>query len=156
MTVTISQIRHAELQQLFGYWLAKRGGAIAPPRSAIDPAELRNLLPKLLMIDVIGDPPRFCIRLAGTEVVHHYGAEITGRFIDELDLDEIGEIALKEYRDAVERLQPVLHEWDYTKHDGRHLAYERLILPLSSDGRTVDKLLCGVALNGSYQTRVAP
>ena len=144
-------IHHAELRRLYDYWMAKKGDLVAPPRSAIEPVEIRSILPRLLLIDVIGDPPRFRVRLAGTDVAYHYGAEITGKFVDELDLDEIGHIALAEYRDATRLRQPMVHQWEYTKHDGRHLKYERLILPLSSDGQAVDMLLCGVAVDSSFQ-----
>lgn len=40
----------------------------------------------------------------------------------------------------------------FTKQDGRHLEYERVLLPLSSDGGKVDMLLIGCGLVASYQT----
>jgi len=137
------RIGHPELRQLYGYWLAKKGGRLAPARSDIHPAEMKPFLRHVFLLEVIGTAPRFRFRLAGTEVVERYGEELTGRFLDEVDLDEVGSEILGEYERATREAQPVCSRWNYRKHSGHQLRYERLILPLSSDGRTVDMLLCG-------------
>lgn len=136
--------RHQALRELYAYWNAKRGDSFAPPRSAIDPAEIRRLLPLILLLDVIGTPPRFRVRLAGTKVVEAYGREITGFHIDELDLDKMDHVVLANLVEVVEKGCPSLAHREYTRNDGRHMKYERLVLPLSSDGVKVDKLLGGI------------
>lgn len=138
--------RHAALHRLYAYWQAKRGAAFAPSRTAIDPAELRDLLPYIVLADVVGTPPRFRIRLAGTHVVEAYGEEITGRFADELDFNGIGPEVLAALQAVVRSGRPGLVRRDFVKQDGRPLRYERLVLPLSSDGATVDMLFGGAVL----------
>jgi len=39
---------------------------------------------------------------------------------------------------------------DYTPKDGRFVRYERLALPLSSDGATVDMLFGGIVFDAAY------
>jgi hypothetical protein len=140
------------LRDLYAYWLDKKGDAIAPPRSAIKPDEITRLLPIIVLIDVIGDPPRFKMRLVGTRVVEAFGQEVTGKFVDEIDLSTISPAVHARGHAAVADCRPDLHVWEYTKADGRHIKYERIILPLSSDGRRVDQLLCGYAVHEAYQT----
>ena len=100
-----TEVRQAELRQLHDYWLAKKGQRLAPARSDISPADMRKLLPHVFLLEVVGCPRRFKFRLAGTEVVERYGEELTGRFLDEIDLDEVGTEILGEYERATREAQ---------------------------------------------------
>ena len=142
--------RHQALRELYAYWDSKRGNGFAPPRRAIDPAEMRGLLPFIVLIDVVGLPPRFRIRLAGTKVVEAFGREITGLYVDEMDLDAVEHVVLTDLAEVVRDGRPNLAEREYTRNDGRHMKYERLVLPLSTDGMTADKLLCGVVAEFAF------
>jgi hypothetical protein len=141
-------IEDPHLQQLFDYWQSKQRGRFAPSRPDIEPEHLTFILPFLYLIDVVGVPPRFRFRLAGTGIVKEYGAEITGKFADEIDLDDRQAAIIAEYERVVRDGEPVCSRWNFIKHDGRHLTYEHLILPLSSDGRTVTMLLAGAMIKG--------
>jgi hypothetical protein len=140
------RVGHPELKQLYAYWLEKKGARLAPARSDIHPTDMRPFLRHVFLLDVLGTPPRLRFRLAGTEVVERYGEELTGRFLDEIDLDEVGGEILGEYDRAIREAQPICSRWNFEKRSGRHLRYERLILPLSSDGHAVDMLLCGACV----------
>lgn len=120
---------------------------MAPSRADIDPAEMKALLPHVFLLDVIGTPPRLRFRLASTEIVSRYGEELTGRYLDEIDLNDVGADILGEYRKAVRETEPVRGQWAYEKRSGHYLNYERLILPLSSDGRPINMLLCGAQVD---------
>jgi hypothetical protein len=117
---------------------------------------MRAFLRHILLLELIGTPPRFRFRLAGTEIVERYGEELTGRFLDEIDLGAVGPEILREYEKAASEARPVYSRWNYTKHDGQYLKYDRLILPLSSDGCVVDMLLCGAAVDGGPAAQIAP
>jgi len=112
-----------------------------PSRADIDPIDLPGLLANLILIDVSKSVPQFRIRLAGTDIVSRYGAELTGKSLDDIDLG--GDLAqIKEqYEETVRRQMPTYcrHFIETKKH--KLLRYERLLLPLSSDGSTVDMLL---------------
>lgn len=141
---------HKELQEILAYWLKKKGNRFAPSRSDIDPAEITHLLPYVGLVDVLRNPLRFRYRLAGTQIVESYGYELTGHYLDEADLNgHLGAI-VTEYTKVAEQGEAVCATWDYTRKDGRHIRYERLALPLSSDGRIVDMLFGGCVFERAY------
>jgi hypothetical protein len=153
MTGSVVEPQSDTLKKLYAYWRKKKGKRPAPLRAAIAPEEIKALLPNIYLIDVVGEGPRFRFRLVGTGVAEGYGDDITGKFLDELDLDMVGDEINAQYHQAVAECRPILHRWNYTKKDGRHIEYERLILPLASTGDKVDMLLCGAVAERIYQER---
>lgn len=141
---------HEQLRDLLAYWLAKKGARLAPRRADIDPAEIRPLLPFVGLVDVQRNPLRFRYRLTGTAITAGYGRDLTGCYLDEVDLNRHEREIIAEYARVAERGEPVCARWDYTRNDGRHLRYERLALPLSSDGATVDMLFGGCVFDQAY------
>lgn len=143
---TAPVIVDSQLRRLYEYWLGKKGDRAAPARADIAPEEIPDLLPWIFLIETVGD--RLRVRLAGSSVTGEYGGQLTGAFVDEVDLDHVTARAIGEYRKSARDFQPIASKWQYQKKDGRHLDYERLILPLSADGRTVDMFLCGAMGHG--------
>lgn len=121
---------------------------IAPARADMRPEEIRNLLPYIYILEVVGSPERFRFRLAGTHFVSEYGGEVTGKFLDEIDLDNVSSPILAEYEKASSECIPIASSWHFVKNDGRELDYEHLILPLSGDGQTVNMLFCAAVMWG--------
>ncbi|HKX07716.1 MAG TPA: PAS domain-containing protein [Stellaceae bacterium] len=136
-------------RRLLDYWRNKLNGRKAPRRWEILPEELGDLLPWVILVDVAGSPPRFRVRLAGTGVVREYGAEMTGLFLDDLDMGGMRERSLEDHRRAVQECRPVVGTFDFKKDDGRWVTYEWITLPLSADGETVNMLLCGARMHGA-------
>jgi len=136
------------LKDLHAYWLSKKGARIAPPRSAIDPAEIpRALLPYLALLDVVGQPPLFRVRLFGTALAQAYGEDLTGTYLDELDFGPIAADVHAGFVDVVSKCRPMTVRVQLTKqNDQRYLEYERIALPLSQDGEHVNMILCGFAV----------
>jgi hypothetical protein len=148
------QLAHATLKRLHAYWLEKKGERIAPPRSAIKPDEVVDLLPDISIVEVVGDPPRFRSRLVGTRIVAAFGRESTGRFLDEVDYADIKPEVFERLNAAVAERRPNVRRSAFTTADGRRLEYESVILPLSADGEAIDMLLIGVAVERAYQDRM--
>jgi hypothetical protein len=139
--------RSAMLRALYAYWQGKRQGLAPPSRAAIHPEEMVPWLPNLMLLDVIGDPPRFRVRLFGTGLARAYGGEITGRWMDECDLNCVTEQLTEQMVEVVRDCTPNVIRARYSKvHDGRYLDYERIALPLSADGKRVNMILCGYAI----------
>jgi hypothetical protein len=84
----------------------------------------------------------------GTAFIEAYGREITGRFVDEIDLDDQRDFILADYLGVVRTKEPSLSHWRYTKRDGRFVRYSRLLLPLSRDDSEIDMLLGAVTAQG--------
>jgi hypothetical protein len=134
------------LRRLYAYWLEKKGARIAPRRADILPEEILELLPWVFLVEIVGERLRF--RLAGTAVSEEYGGKLTGMYFDEIDLDHVSAQVISHYHTAARDIVAVVNQWRYTKNDGRELEYERVILPLSSNGETVDMFLCAAIGRG--------
>lgn len=132
-------IRSPRLKWLRSYWLSKTpvsGGL--PPRAALDPVEMKPVLSRVMVIEVVAK--RFRYRLVGTEVAATAGYDFTGHFLDEQDFAN-RDFYLGCYRDIVTSKQPVfgLDHWAYP--DGRSGVAEFMMLPLTLDGTTVGQIL---------------
>lgn len=138
----------SRLRSLAAHWHSLAGGDALPARSAIDPTAMRPWLGNILLVDVIDGGAGFTYRLYGSEVAEHFGRDLTGRTPSEFPAHHV-DIILGAYRGVVETGRP-----RYTVHilsiDGRKFAaWERVVLPLSDDGRTVNHLLVGL-----YRVRI--
>ena len=139
--ISAADIQSPALSELFTTWSKARGRRAFPKRSDIDPAKLsRSLLPHMFVADIVGDPPDFRFRLAGTQVVQNVGLELTGRFLSELPLSGLDPI-VEEYRAAVYVCEPRYSTLSYISADGYRRRVERLILPLSRSGNGLDTLI---------------
>jgi hypothetical protein len=132
--------RYPEIGRVLAYWRGKKGDRALPSRADIDPLEFRRELPRVMMVEVSYDPLDFRYRVAGTGLFAMHGTELTGKAPRELDPPEYGALIHRHYAEAVARRVPILHLIELTVN---YLAtsYARIILPLSSDGRAVDRLM---------------
>jgi len=137
----IVEVTDPRLRRLLDYWTEKKGTRRAPSRADIAPEEIPDVLPWVLLMERVG--PRIRYRLVGDEFRQIYGDKLNGMYLDEIDLDHITASYIEEYDRAARDIVPVTHKWVFTKLSGRHLEYERLILPLSPDGETVNMFLTG-------------
>ena len=138
------------LHAVFDYWSGKRGGQPMPSRRQIDPLELGpTILPHLMLVDV--EPgPRFRYRLFGTAVSEAFGMDPTGQYIDVVMLGKYKDFLLGLYCDLVAMKKPVYSTSIYGTKRDQKMWTQRLMLPLSSDGNTVDMVIaCQVFLHGS-------
>lgn len=75
-------MKHGASRELYEYWNRLRRGEKAPQRSAIEPSDLRRVLPDTFILEV-ASRERYDVRLAGTRVWSIYCREIKGiNFID--------------------------------------------------------------------------
>lgn len=140
--MTFEQRFHANaLKVLFAYWQELRRGRNAPARADIDPSRIVTVLPHIGLFDVEESPRRYRIRLAGTRIVSWYGCDVTGRYLDELDFGTGPTFTFSTLDQVVDKGVPGHMTGEYTKQDGRTIRYERLYLPLSNDGKTVNMLI---------------
>lgn len=136
------RIRSKVLRLLYDYWTALLSERPFPTWEDVDLRALPTpVVPHLGLFDVENDPRRYRIRLMGANIVAWYGCDVTGRYLDEIDLgpDPGAGFAILDH--VVRCCTPAHMMGEYTKQDGRHICYERLILPLSSAGQEVGMLL---------------
>jgi hypothetical protein len=131
-----------KLNEIYGYWLAKRRQRRMPSRRDIDPTDIPKLLPNIMLIDVARDPFRFRYRLIGTNVVDATGENRTGKDFNVVDFIAANPTVKQEYITVATTGEP-LHSFEpfYRFDTRREYDVDRLLLPLSSDGVTVDMIL---------------
>jgi hypothetical protein len=128
------------LQAVYAYWQRKRGARAMPSRADIEPMEMAPLLQHLMLVDV-EEGPRFRYRLFGTAVVAAFGMDPTGQYVDAVMQGAYKEFLLGLYRDVVALRRPVYSTSVYGTQRDAAMWTERLMLPLSTNGETVDKVL---------------
>lgn len=140
--LTIVALPTLRLTELFVYWRSRLRGLSSPRKRDIDPVDIPRLLPYLAIFDVGGvNAPDYRIRLAGTEVERMNGLKLTGLTLADVMRRTRTEIDLSEYALAVQQGCPRVSSGRLL-HAGRdHIAFDRLLLPLSEDGCTITHLL---------------
>lgn len=126
-------MKHASSRELYQYWNGIRGTDAAPPRTAIEPADIRTILCDMFILEV--DQRRlYPFRLAGTRLCAAYGHELKATSFlglwDEADRKQINLIlsaVAGEARSAVLGTQG-------SAGTGRSISYEMVLLPLVQGG----------------------
>ncbi len=144
----------SELAALYRYWSDKGAGRPAPPRSEIDPVEVPALLGNIVLIDVRPDldrwrAERFVYRLIGAKISLAVGSELTGQSVAEVQPPHVSEALTALYERVIDTVTPQVSRYDRPLANGVWADFTSLALPLSTDGRSVDKLLVGVAFQES-------
>lgn len=132
--------RYPEIARALAYWRAKRGERLLPSRADIDPLDLSVDLPRVMMAEVSHDPLEFRYRVAGTGTFRVHGEELTGKHARDLQPPEFGALIHGHYCECVARRAPMLHLIQLNTGDVA-TSYARIILPLSSDGQAIDRLM---------------
>jgi hypothetical protein len=129
------------VRQLYEYWQAKRQGRLMPSRADVEPYEITVLLPYLIIADLFTDPVRVRYRLAGTKVVESFGFSITGRWLDELDVNGGADFWVTQYTRLMATQAPVFGVASGLLGSVEVFRGGWALLPLSSDGTRVDQSL---------------
>lgn len=133
---------HPRLAQLLVYWNKKRGDSALPSRTDLDPVAFKFLLGHILLIEVQKDPLQFRVRLQGSEL-SWIGCNLTRKTLDQVPCAELYALAFSYLAETVETQAPA-HKVGAELIDDMHRKFEALLLPLASDGVTVDMVLAAV------------
>ncbi|MDJ0951284.1 MAG: PAS domain-containing protein [Alphaproteobacteria bacterium] len=142
-----TEIDHPSLSQLYDYWDRKRGERRAPGRQDIDPVDIPRILPHLLMCEVVSDPRDYLVTLFGTALVEIFGADLTNESFNSICASPFTSGIRKEYDQVTESFTPIFGARDARWMGREHVRYSRLLLPLSDDDQTVNKLFGAVYLD---------
>ena len=100
---------------------------------------------------------RFQIRFHGADDRPGlWPADCRGKYLDEIIRRAALRDRLAPYQQAVETGRPVYTIHDITDRSGRLVHYERLLLPFSRDGATVDRILASfefICPDGAFDSR---
>src|SRR5712692_1363843 len=131
---------YPDLARVHAYWAQKRQARFAPRRADIDPADLIENLPRIMLADVLTEPLDFRYRLSGTGITDVHSKNMTGKSPLDLMPPAFGELIYGHYCAVVGRREPMLH-LIVLDIDQRERSYARLLLPLSEDGGSVTMLM---------------
>ncbi|TDQ83401.1 PAS domain-containing protein [Dongia mobilis] len=124
-----------------GIWQGKLLGRALPARADFDPAEMKAHLPGITLIDVVPDARRFVYRLVGTREVAMRDNDPTGKGVAEGFFGTTAEQSLAAYQAVVDKRAPCFERRRFVTADGRVGNEESVLLPLSSDGVTIDMII---------------
>jgi len=128
------------LLRLYGYWVEKCGTRKLPSRQDIDPLEFTYALSRVSLVDVEEGARRFHYRLVSTSLTERLGYEMTRRYVEDIPDEEVRSYVEALYARAADLRAP-LYERSKRFFSNRIWNHEALVLPLSSDGSTIDMLI---------------
>lgn len=132
---------HEDLVAFHTFWQGKCVGREMPARKDFDPIEIVSFLPGITLIDVVDDARRFVYRLLGTREVAMRNADPTGKGVAEGYYATSKEAAFASYEDVVTRRAPRFEQRRFLTPDNRIGHEQTVILPLSDDGETINKMI---------------
>jgi len=135
-----AQLVIPEERHLFDYWRGKCAGRPMPARTDIRPADIPRLLPCVSLIDVLASAGRLRVRLAGTQLREIYGRDVTGSYVEDIDVSTRAAYWSTAYHRLRQGLPaqgilPVHHP------GGDFMTRFWIRLPLSDDGSSVNMIL---------------
>lgn len=142
--------------QVFRYWDRVRGDRAMPSAADIDFLVLRPWLPGLMMIEVADDAQRtLTYRVVGERAVRLRGYDPTGLTVDKAGFGRSIPAILRNYSLVIDRKIP-LYGWNNRNGgDPGLFPTGTLLLPLSSDGDTVDRVLVYVEDSAAFDRHLA-
>lgn len=140
-------IDHDKLRELYRFWDRRRGEAPYPVWSAFVAEEFKSWMGHVMIIEPIGSPPRFRVRLHGTRLFDYDGKDLTGWYLDKAVPERSLGNVVGPYLAAVVRGTPQYDTMCSPFEAGTVRRLCRLVLPCSNTGDSVDRLLVGIYLD---------
>lgn len=137
----ITNLRSPVVRKALQYWHDRRNGRLMPRRSDIDPAELKLVLPHMMIFSVVDGGRDFVYRLVGSRIRDFLSADYTGQRLLEVEATKPADTILSNFQACMECRKPVLGNIPYVGPKSDFVTMEDIVLPLSSDGDTVDQII---------------
>jgi PAS fold len=135
---------HPRFRRLADYLAAKTPPGNLPGRQHIDPIEIPDLLPFLLLADVIIEPgheTQYRVRLSGTSVSMLRQINGTGKLVRDIMADSDQIEILRDFDEVLATRQPQYRERVVPLPGDEHVAYARVAFPLARDGERIDMMI---------------
>ncbi len=136
-------MRNTKTRRLLDYWRTIKGTGAAPARRAVNPRDLRGVLPYIFLADAVS-PDVTAFRLAGTGLCERYGRELRDHNLQTMwtpsDRVSLRGLIARVLREPA----PGLAAFRAETIDRRAVAGEMLLLPLLDQDGAPTKLLGSV------------
>jgi hypothetical protein len=155
-SVTETAVKSIKQRQLTRYWERLRADYLLPLWSQVDATEIASSRDNLCIMDVNRESPllRYRIREHGDKLTEYYGSACAGRFLDELMTPAALSALTAVYAQAVNGRRPVYTVSPITDSKGRAVTFERLLLPFTMSGSTVEVVLTSleaISIDGAFE-----
>lgn len=149
-------MKHTHTNELYIYWNRIRGTRIAPDRSALEPADIRNVLKDTFILHV-GGADEYTFRLAGTRTCSLFSREVkNSNFMDLFDGDSKDAIQTLLHTTCEDASVNILGLIGKNKQ-GLTMPLEAIFLPLKLNGRTDARIMgCLAPLQMPYWAGMEP
>ncbi|MCH2393944.1 PAS domain-containing protein [Oceanibaculum sp.] len=138
-------VPHAKLRSLYDFWCTRAGDRPLPSRLDFLPEEFAPWMGHIAIADVKHPSLEMTFSLFGAAFVYVNNMDLTGRPVAELPA-LVSAMILADYRGCVESRQPLYTCRQSVNRDWTHI--HRIVLPCSSNGEQVDKLIVGLYTEG--------
>ena len=128
------------IEQGLDYWDSKRAGRRMPARRDIEPTEILDLLPYVVLIDVERAPLDFRYRLVGTAVAARFGHDHTGARFSVLARHGAGSEVWSTALRLLEEKRPIVSYVPYVGFNRWIQNYRDISMPLSEDNHEVNMI----------------
>jgi hypothetical protein len=143
------EISSARLKGLFHYWAALKGERLGPSRADLNPAEMREQLGWIWLMDVLDGGDDFRFRMGGDRVVQFFGERLSGNTLKAVlprapaFFGRFLDLATR----LVETGAPVIGGPSQTSYQPKsYLEIEAVLFPLSDDGVSVTGLMGSIEI----------
>ncbi|WP_288900494.1 PAS domain-containing protein [uncultured Sneathiella sp.] len=143
-TTSLDEITHPALVDLVKYWQQLVPAPTIPNRQQFNPVDIPHCLRYIVLFDVGTGRPRYYIRLAGSLVNPVYQKSITGQYLENILDEQDREKIIAQFDYTVTHQQPTYMASSARTPSDQNLNYERVVLPLTTNGDKADKLLVGI------------
>jgi hypothetical protein len=128
------------IEQGLDYWDSKRAGRRMPARRDIEPTEILDLLPYVVLIDVEREPLDFRYRLVGTAVAARIGHDHTGARFSALGPQGRGSEVWNTALRILEEKRPIVSYVPYVGFNRWIQNYRDISMPLSENNDEVNMI----------------
>jgi hypothetical protein len=138
------EAKDPRFRAFFDYWAGKAPPDRLPGRQHIDPLEMKPFLTFLRLLDVVreGEVYRFRYRLIGSHVVDLHGPSDIGSYIDQYSIPaHYKNIFYPDMMRLMTAQQPHFAIRTGSVRPEKFQGYQRLNLPLATDGFNVDMIV---------------
>lgn len=137
-------VRAINQRWLLKSWKRNQGPHRVPRWQVVEAEDLSRVAANLSFLEVSGGDgtARFRVLFHGVTIGQVYGSsDCHGEYLDQIIPAARHAEGLAPYHRAQETGSPVYTIHDVTDRNGRLVYYERLLLPYTSDGHTIDRIL---------------
>jgi CheY-like chemotaxis protein len=134
--------RNPILRRAYEYWLEKAAGRRVPDRRDLDPAEIRDILPHVSLVEIGREKGHIFhrYRLVGTRVVDALGYDPTNRLVEEFVENGHMDFIRRLLRDVARTGEPVYAASAF-RSSTTGLATERVLLPLTRGTAAIRQIM---------------